>query len=72
MAAIEITANDGNIKPLKFTNYTNSGKNVTGDNGFKSVNSIVTIYRDSVNFGVQHNLGTWASPAPNYLKKNNQ
>jgi len=70
MAAIAITANNGTIKPLKFTNYTNSGKSVTGDNGFKSVNSIVTIYQDSVNFGVQHNLGTWASPAPNYLKKN--
>jgi len=69
MAAIEITANDGTIKPLKFTNYTNSGKNVTGDNGFKSVNSTVTIYQDSVNFGVQHNLGYWAAPAPNYLKK---
>ncbi|WP_018630293.1 hypothetical protein [Niabella aurantiaca] len=68
MAAVDITANGGTVKPVRFFNLINSGKPVTGSNGFKSVNSKVSIYRDTM-FNVQHNLGYWASPAPNYLKK---
>jgi len=68
MAAIDITANEGRVKPVKFTSFTNSGKPVTGSNGFKSVNSTVSIYQDSI-FNVQHNLGYWTSPAPNFLKE---
>jgi hypothetical protein len=71
MAAIDITANDGAAKPVKFTNHANSGVSVTGSNGFKSVSCDVSIYRDSSNFDVQHNLGYWATPAPDFLKKNN-
>jgi hypothetical protein len=69
MAAIDITANGGTLKPLRFTNMVNSGASVTGSNGFKSVNSAVSIYRDSTNFNVQHNLGYWATPAPNILAR---
>lgn len=72
MAAIDITANNGAAKPIKFTNYDNSGQAVTGNNGFKSVNCNVSIYRDSLNFNVQHNLGHWASPAPNFIKEINK
>lgn len=69
MAAVDITANGGTVKPVKFVSFINSGKPVTGSNGFKSVNSEVSVYRDTTTFNVQHNLGYWASPAPNYLKK---
>jgi hypothetical protein len=69
MAAIDITANGGIVKPIKFTNWNNSGQPVTGSNGFKSVNSAVSIYQDSTNFNVQHNLGHWATPDPNFLNK---
>ncbi|ANH82814.1 hypothetical protein A8C56_19130 [Niabella ginsenosidivorans] len=68
MAAMDITANGGTVKPAKFTNFVNSGKPVTGSNGFKSVSAKVSIYQDA-NFNVQHNLGYWASPAPNFLTK---
>ena len=69
MAAIDITANGGIVKPTRFTNYTNSGKPVTGSNGFKSVTCNVSIYQDSTHFNVQHNLGYWASPAPDFINK---
>jgi hypothetical protein len=71
MAAIDITANGGITKPFKLVNLNNSGKPVTGDNGFKSINCDVSIYQDSTNFNVQHNLGYWATPAPNFLSKKN-
>lgn len=67
MAAIDITANGATVKPVRFANWDNSGKPVTGDNGFKSVNCNVSIYYDSTSFDVQHNLGYWASPANNIL-----
>lgn len=67
MAAIDITANGGKVKPLRFVNKVNSGQPVTGSNGFKSVNCAVSIYRDSTNFNVQHNLGYWAKPAPDVI-----
>lgn len=70
LAAINITANGGKVKPTHFVNMVNSGQPVTGSNGFKSVNSEVSIYRDSTNFNVQHNLGYWATPAPNFIEKN--
>ncbi|WP_346236784.1 hypothetical protein ABDK00_013915 [Niabella insulamsoli] len=69
MAATDISANAGTVKPFKFINRHNSGKPVTGDTGFKSINSDVSIYSDSTTFNVQHNLGYWASPAPNYIEK---
>lgn len=72
MAAIDITANGGSVKPVKFTNNDNSGQTVTGSNGFKSVTCNVSIYQDSTHFNVQHNLGYWATPAPNFLKKNDE
>lgn len=72
MAAINITANGGAVKPVKFTNYDNSGKPVTGSNGFKSVNCDVSIYRDSLDFNVQHNLGYWSVPAPDFIKQINK
>ncbi|MBZ4189788.1 hypothetical protein [Niabella beijingensis] len=68
MAAMDITANGGTVKPVKCTSFTNSGEPVTGSSGFKSVNSTVSIYEDA-HFNVQHNLGHWASPAPDFLKK---
>jgi imidazole glycerol phosphate synthase subunit HisF len=71
MAAMDITANGGVIKPVKFTNYSNSGKPVTGSNGFKSVTCDVSIYQDSTHFNVQQNLGYWATPAPDFLNKTN-
>jgi hypothetical protein len=67
LAAIDITANGGKVKPVRFTNMVNSGNPVTGSNGFKSVNCDVSIYQDSTSFSVQHNLGYWAAPAPNAL-----
>lgn len=70
LAAINITANGGKVRPTRFVNMVNSGQPVTGSNGFKSVNSEVSIYRDSTNFNVQHNLGYWATPAPNFIEKN--
>ncbi|PZP46409.1 MAG: hypothetical protein DI598_12135 [Pseudopedobacter saltans] len=66
-AAINITANNGKTHPSKFTNFTNSGKIVTYPNGFKTVNCQVSIYKDSTNFNVQHNLGNWSTSAPNYI-----
>lgn len=69
MAAVAITANGGSVKPIRFSNYTNSGKPVKADNGFESVNSNVSIYQDASNFNVQHNLGHWENPAPNVLEK---
>lgn len=69
LAAIDITANGGMVRPARFVNMVNSGQPVTGSNGFKSVNSEVSIYRDSTNFNVQHNLGYWATPAPNFIEK---
>jgi len=67
MAAIDITANGGKVKPLRFVNMVNSGQPVTGSNGFKSVNCAVSLYQDSTNFNVQHNLGYWPTPAPNII-----
>lgn len=67
MAAIEITANQGAARPVRFTCHTNSGQQTTGSNGFQSVNCDVSIYQDAANFNVQHNLGYWAEPAPNLL-----
>lgn len=67
MAAIDITANGGTVKPLRFVNMVNSGQPVTGSNGFKSVNCTVSLYQDSTNFNVQHNLGYWPKPAPNII-----
>lgn len=69
MAAIDITANEGIVKPVKFTSWNNSGKSVTGKRGFKTVNCDVSIYQDSTHFNVQHNLGYWATPAPDFLIK---
>ena len=45
-----------------------SGEPVTGTNGFKSVNCEVSIYHDSTSFNVQHNLGYWPKPAPNFIR----
>ena len=67
LAATDITANEGKVKPIRFTNMVNSGGPVTGSNGFKSVNCAVSIYQDSTSFNVQHNLGYWAKPAPDVL-----
>jgi len=72
MAAIDITANGGTVRPTKFTYFDNSGKPSTGSSGFKSVNCDVSIYRDSVHFNVQHNLGHWDLPAPNFLDEINK
>lgn len=69
MAAIDITANGGSVKPSKCTSWNNSGQPVTGSRGFKTVNCDVSIYQDSTHFNVQHNLGYWATPAPDFLKK---
>lgn len=69
MAAIDISANGGTVKPIKVINFTNSGQPVVGNNGFKSVNSDVSIYQDFKDFNVQHNLGYWATPAPNFFIK---
>lgn len=69
MAAIKITANGGTVKPIKLTSYNNSGQAVKGSNGFKSVNCDVSLYTDSLNFNVQHNLGLWVLPAPNLIKE---
>jgi hypothetical protein len=71
MAAINITANGGSIKPIKLVTLNNSGQLVTGSNGFKSINCDVSIYQDSTHINVQHNLGYWATPAPNFLSKKN-
>lgn len=70
MAALNITANNGKVKPTHFKYHHNSGKLVTSNNGFKTVGAPVTIYADSLNMAVQHNLGTWPNAAPNYLQKN--
>ncbi|QES87218.1 hypothetical protein [Rhizosphaericola mali] len=67
-AAVNISANNGKIQPIKFTNFTNSGKIVNYENGFKTINCQVSIYNDSTNFNVQHNLGNWSPDAPNYLQ----
>ena len=68
MAAIDITANGGKVQPVRFINKVNSGEPVTGTNGFKSVNCEVSIYHDSTSFNVQHNLGYWPKPAPNFIR----
>ena len=67
MAARDITVN-GTIKPLRATSRTNSGEIATADNGFKTINCAVTIYHDSLDFNVQHNLGYWPTGAPNSLE----
>ncbi|HEV2352811.1 MAG TPA: hypothetical protein VGR89_01095 [Puia sp.] len=67
MAAVGITANGGKVKPVHFINKVNSGEPVMGNNGFKSVNCDVSIYADSTRFDVQHNLGYWPSPPPDYV-----
>mgnify|MGYP006873471499 CR=1 FL=1 len=69
MAAMDITANGGTIRPLRFTSHTNSGELMTGRNSFQSVNCDVSIYQDATHFNVQHNLGYWATPAPNLLNR---
>ncbi len=68
MAAVDISANGGKIRPIRFATSLNSGQSVTGDNGFKSVNSPVSIYQDNANFNVQQNLGYWRTPAPNAIQ----
>lgn len=67
MAAIDISANGGTVRPIRFVNKVNSGEPVTGSNGFKSVNCAVSIYSDSAKFDVQQNLGYWAKPAPDAI-----
>jgi len=68
MAAINITANNGRIRPIGFHNHTNSGEPVKADNGFLSVSADVSIYQNDSTFDVQHNLGHWATPAPNMIQ----
>lgn len=66
MAIINVSANNGSIKPIKFTNFVNSGKTATGNNGFKSYNCGVSIFKNPSKFEAQHNLGYWG--APNFFK----
>jgi hypothetical protein len=72
MAAIEISANGGTVKPVGLVTSHNSGQVVTHSNGFKSINCNVSLYQDSTQINVQHNLGYWSTPAPNFLNKINQ
>lgn len=67
MATINVTANNGAIKPNNFTSFTNSLQESTDpNNGYKTINCVVSNYTDS-NKNIQMNLGYWSPIAPNIL-----
>lgn len=64
MACTGVTTN-GSEQPTVIIPSTSTGATTTGSNGFKTTNAMVTEYVNSTSFAVQHNLGYWATPAPN-------
>ncbi len=67
MATIDVTANDGSVKPNNFSEFTNSLQpSVDPNNGYATTNCAVSNYKDS-NKNIQMNLGYWSPAAPNYL-----
>ncbi|RTK93275.1 hypothetical protein EKI60_06235 [Candidatus Saccharibacteria bacterium] len=67
MATLNVTANNGSLRPSSFNAFTNSGAaSVHPDNGYATTNCNVSTYTDT-NKNVQMNLGHWAAQAPNQL-----